>query len=206
MDFLISESQLRTILMEQDKSKMTDYMKQLHSFTSNLVNRVNKVYGINLKMLSTWGASVGGLVMPLDRFIRTGQFNLDDDQRMLVLAGVAFMIFFEGKRGIGKILEKIKEEGIEDTFKIILNKAKELKSSFLDFLASINIVKSTLMDTVAYSFLIPIITDIYSIAIKSSNIRESVILIVERLLASGFVILSSEALSSIIGKIIKKFR
>lgn len=40
--------------MEQDKSKMTDYMKQLYSFTNNLVNRAGKTYGINLKMLLTW--------------------------------------------------------------------------------------------------------------------------------------------------------
>lgn len=206
MDFLISESQLRIILMEQDKSKMTDYMRQLYSFTSNLVNRTSKVYGINLKMLLTWGASVGGLVMPLDRFIRTGEFNLDDDQRMLVLAGIAFMIFFEGRRGVGKILEKIKEEGIEDTFSVVLNKAKELKSSFLDFLVSANIVKGTLMETIAYSFLIPIITDIQSIAVQSSNVRESIILIVERLLASGFILLSAEALTSVISKIVKKLR
>ena len=206
MDFLISESQLRIILMEQDKSKMTDYMRQLYSFTSNLVNRTSKVYGINLKMLLTWGASVGGLVMPLDRFIRTGEFNLDDDQRMLVLAGIAFMIFFEGRRGVGKILEKIKEEGIEDAFSVVLNKAKELKSSFLDFLVSANIVKGTLMETIAYSFLIPIITDIHSIAVQSSNVRESIILIVERLLASGFILLSAEALTSVISKIVKKLR
>ena len=51
MDFLINESQLRTILMEQDKSKMTGYMKKLHSFTTNIVNRVSKSYGLNLKML-----------------------------------------------------------------------------------------------------------------------------------------------------------
>ena len=192
--------------MEQDKSKMTDYMRQLYSFTSNLVNRTSKVYGINLKMLLTWGASVGGLVMPLDRFIRTGEFNLDDDQRMLVLAGIAFMIFFEGRRGVGKILEKIKEEGIEDAFSVVLNKAKELKSSFLDFLVSANIVKGTLMETIAYSFLIPIITDIHSIAVQSSNVRESIILIVERLLASGFILLSAEALTSVISKIVKKLR
>ena len=60
MEFLINESQLKKILMEQDESRMTDHMKQLYSFTSNLVSRVFKKYHINAKMLLTWGTSVGG--------------------------------------------------------------------------------------------------------------------------------------------------
>ena len=65
MDFLINESQLRIILQEQDKSNMSDNMKELYSFTSNLIGRAKKNYGLNLQLLLTWGASVGGLVMPL---------------------------------------------------------------------------------------------------------------------------------------------
>ena len=46
MDFLINESQLRTILQEQDESRMTEYMKTMYSFTKNLTNRVSKVYTV----------------------------------------------------------------------------------------------------------------------------------------------------------------
>ena len=206
MEFLISESQLRTILMEQDESRMTNYMKRLHSFTNNLVGRVFKKYGIKAKMLLTWGTSVGGFLLPLDHFIKTGDFNIDEDQRNLILTGIAFIIFFENKRGIGTILKKIKEEGLEDTFKIILNKASDLKSAFVDFLSSANIKVGTLMDTISYSFLIPIITDIQSIITRTSNLKEASIIIAERLVASGVVLLSAEMLSKIIKKIITKIK
>ncbi len=63
---------------------MTDYMKELHSFTTEVVNRVMKKYEINLKMLMTWGTAVGGLLMPLDVFLKTGQFDMSDSQRYLV--------------------------------------------------------------------------------------------------------------------------
>ena len=62
MDFLIKESQLRLILQEQDQSKMGDYMKEMYSYTSNLVDRAKSIYGLNLKLLLTWGASVGGFL------------------------------------------------------------------------------------------------------------------------------------------------
>jgi hypothetical protein len=206
MDFLINESQLRLILQEQDESKMNDYMKTMYSFTKNLVNRVSKVYGLNLKMLLTWGTSVGGMVMPLDQFIRGGEFDLTDDQRYLVLVGITFILFFENKKGLVKILEKIKEEGLENAFKIGLEKAKDLKLSFKGFLSSLNVTVSSFMDTVAYSFLIPIILDIQHVADRTSNPKESALLIAERLVSSGVVVVGAQALSQIIKKIIERIK
>ena len=206
MDFLINESQLRTILMEQDKSKLSGYMKKLHSFTNNIVNRVSKSYGLNLKMLMTWGTSVGGMVMPLDNYLRTGNFDLTDDQRYLVLAGIAFIMFYENKRGLTKILEKIKEEGLEDAFKSGLEKANDLKDSFKSFLSSINVTVGSFLDTVAYSFLIPIILDIQSVASGSTDLKEASIMITERLIASGVVVVSAKVLASVIKKILERIK
>ena len=206
MDFLINESQLRIILQEQDESKMTEYMKTMYSFTKNIANRVSKVYSLNVKMLLTWGTAVGGLVMPLDKFIRDGNFELTDDQRYLVLAGIAFITFYENNAGLVKILKKIKEEGLEDVFRSVLEKSKDLKSSFKGFLRSLNITVSTFMDTVAYSFLIPIIIDIQHIAYNTSNPKESAILIAERLVASGVVVIGAQVLSQVIKKIIEKVK
>jgi hypothetical protein len=206
MDFLISESQLRTILMEEDNSKLSNNMKQLNTFTNDIVNKVIKNYGLNVKMLLTWGTSVGGLVMPLDNFIRNNNFDLTDNQRALVLIGVAFAVFFENKRGFTSILKKIKEEGLEETFLEVVSKGKELKNSFLRFLDSCRITSGAVLDTVAYSFLIPIIADIYSLSTNTSNVNETALLIAERLIASGAVILSKELLSAGLKKIVRKFK
>jgi hypothetical protein len=206
MEFLITESQLKTILTEQDKSKMTNDMKEQYSFTENLVNRVKAIYGINLRMLLTWGTSVGGLMIPLDEFIKTGDFNLTEEQGILILAAVASMLFFENKRGVSKLIEKIKEEGVLPQFEQILSKGQELKSAFVGFLSSINITIGSLMEVAAYSFLIPIIFDITAIAESSTNLRQSSLQIVERLLASGVIGLSGQALTVTIRKILKKLK
>jgi hypothetical protein len=206
MEFLITEAQLKTILTEQDKSKMTNDMKELYSFTENLVNRVKAIYGINLRMLLTWGTSVGGLIAPLDEFIKTGNFNLTEEQGILILAAVASMLFFENKRGVSKLIEKIKEEGVLPQFEQILSKGHEIKSAFVGFLSSINITIGSLMEVAAYSFLIPIIFDITAIAESSTNLRQSSLQIVERLLASGVIGLSGQALTVTIRKILKKLK
>jgi len=206
MEFLITESQLKIILEEQGKSKLSDNMKTLYSFTNNLVNRVGKVYGINLKMLLMWGTSVGGMVMPLDNYIRNGVLELTDDQRYLILAGVIFILYFEGKRGISKILETIKKENLEDEFEQVLNKATKLKESFNGFMDTIRGTSAVFAETIAYSFLIPIIIDIMEAAHQKTDIKEASILIAERLLASGVVLMARESLITLIRRIMKKFQ
>ena len=160
MDFIINENQLRAILREQDESKMTNYMKRLYSFTKEVVNRVGKKYDLNVKMFLTWGTSVGGLILPLDNFIRNGSFNITDDQRYLILAGIASILFFNNKKTTKELIKKINEEGLKDTFNNVLRKAEELEESFIGFLNGLKISVGTFLDTVAYAFLIPIITDI----------------------------------------------
>lgn len=206
MDFLINESQLRTILQEQDQSKMSNYMKELYSFTSNLVNRAKKTYGLNLKLLLTWGASVGGLVMPLDNFIKTGRFDLTDEQATLILIGVACTYFYDNVKTLKSILTKIKEEGLEDTFKEVLIKSRNLRDSFFNFMKSANVVLGSTLELVTYSFLIPIITDIQSAIIEGSDIQTTAMTISKRLVASGVVLIGQIALTETIKKILKKFQ
>jgi hypothetical protein len=206
MDFLINEQQLRIILQEQDKSKMTDYMKELYSFTTDVVNKVAKKYELNLKMLITWGTAVGGLLMPLDRFLMSGNFEISDSERFLVLAGIAAIIFLENKRVISKILKKIKDEGLEEIFNFSLDKALELKNTFFEFLNSLNLSIATFVDIMAYSFLLPILTDIHSVAIDVTDVNEAAMMISKRLLASGVVAGGGTLLNSIIKKLIKRFK
>ena len=206
MDFIINENQLRAILREQDESKMTNYMKRLYSFTKEVVNRVSKKYDLNVKMFLTWGTSVGGLILPLDNFIRNGSFNVTDDQRYLILAGIASILFFNNKKTTKELIKKIDEEGLKNTFNIVLKKSEELEEAFVGFLNGIKISVGTFLDTVAYAFLIPIITDIQHYISNSSDPRETGKIILERLVASCLVVMGAETLSAFITKLIRKFK
>ena len=205
MDFLINESQLRLILQEQDQSKMSDYMKEMYSYTSNLVDRAKSIYGLNLKLLLTWGASVGGFVLPLDKFIRTGRFELNEAEQTLILVGVACSVFYDNSRALKLIYKKIKEQGLGDTFKEVLIKSKNLKNSFSRFLSSANVTISSSLDLIAYSFLIPIITDILNGAMNGGDVTTIAKTIAKRLVASGVIIVSQAVLTDTIKKLVKKF-
>jgi hypothetical protein len=206
MDLLISESQYKLILLESSYSNLTQSVKELKDFGNKVVRIALKKFGLNLRLLSTWGASVGGLVMPLDNFIRTGEFNLTDEQSYLILAGVTAFLFFETRRQKIGIFAKIKKEGLENEFNRVLEVGGRLKSAFVGFLNSLNITISSVMELAAYSFLIPIITDIIDYLEPSSDIIEISKLISKRLIAAGGVIISSEMLFKVIQKILRRFK
>jgi hypothetical protein len=206
MEFLITESQLKTILTEQESSQLGDYMKQLNLFTKSIVNRAYKVYGFNLRMLSIWGTAVGGLMLPLDQWIRSGNFNITEDQRVLILVAIGSILFFETKRPISNALKIIKEEGLIDVFNEGLRKGSELKQAFVGFMNSVKISISSFLDILSYSFLIPIILDIQSLVEGVSDPKQAAIMIAQRLAASGVVVISSQVLSRAIKKIIDRIK
>jgi hypothetical protein len=81
-----------------------------------------------------------------------------------------------------------------------------LKVAFADFLKEAKITAAGFLEIVAYSFLIPIITDIQNVINKTTTISEAATLIAERLVASGVVVVSSQVLVSVLKKIIKKLK
>ena len=206
MEFLITESQLRLLLQEEEKSQLGLYVKNMYAFTKQMLNKVFKSYGINLRMLLTWGTSVGGLVLPLDQYLRTQHMELTEEQRMLVLVGIIFALFFETKRPFTKIMSLIKENGLENIFQDGLQKGTQLRDAFTNFLSSANTGVGTFLEAIAYSFLIPIITDVQSVLGQTEDIETAAILISERLLAAGVILIGRQTLIDVVQNVLKKLK
>jgi hypothetical protein len=103
-------------------------------------------------------------------------------------------------------LSKIKEEGLEEVFDATLLKAYQLKDAFTTFLRSTRVITSQVLEIVSYAFLIPIIGDIQELASSSSDVRQTALIIAERLAASGVVLLSKEILFLMFKKLIKRLQ
>jgi len=204
MNYIITEHQMKIITEGVTSNKFSENMKRLYSFSTRMISKVEKKYGINLRLLSTWGPAVGGLVMPLDNFIKTRNFNFTEQQTALVLAGIAATLFLDNKSVLTKILNKIKEEGIIDGFKEVLGYGKELKKVFVRFMESLSTSINSVSEILSYSFLIPIIGDIQNMLGKNPDIMESSKLIGERLLSSGVVIVGAVTLIEVINKILRR--
>ena len=205
MDFLITETQLKTILNEEKSSKIINSLKYLNSFTKELIIKAKKDWDIDFKFLTTFGTAIGGFAAPLNHFIRTGDFELTDSQITLILIGIVALYYYNNKSALMKIIQIIKSEGIEKEFNRVLLKSKELKKSFVKFMTRINKTMSDTFSIMKFAFLIPIISDdIMETLIGSSDVKTATTLIVKRLLAYGAITLSSEVLSNVIEGILKR--
>ena len=206
MNFLITEGQLKILMNEGYKSFFAENMRILNAFTNNLINKVRKKFALNLKLLSTWGTSVGGLVMPLDEYIRTNEFKVDENQAALILLGVVAIIYFDNKSLFEKIYTKIKEEGLEQIFLKVYTKGLKLREAFLGFLNSLQLSITSISELISYSFLIPIILDIQNLVRGSGDFEKTAENITERIVASGLVLVSTEILNEVIRKISKRIK
>lgn len=206
MNFLITEGQLKVLMNEGYKSFFAENMRILNAFTNSLINKVKRKFALNLKLLSTWGTSVGGLVLPLDEYIRTSEFKVDENQAALILLGVVSIIYFDNKSLFEKIYSKIKEEGLEQIFLKVYTKGLKLREAFLGFLNSLQLSITSISELISYSFLIPIILDIQNLVRSSGDFEKTAENITERIVASGFVLVGSEVLSEVIKKISKRIK
>lgn len=206
MNYLISESQLSLFVESENKISITDNLNRLYSFTKSLVDNTKKNFGINLTLLLTWGSSVGGLVLPLDNFIRTGNFDLTEQQITLILIGCVASLILNNKELEKEVFQRCKEEGILKILKEVLIKGKILKVSFQKFMDSLNFSIKDMSTFMSYAFLIPIINDIQMMVQDNSDINSIIVTIIKRIIASGVVTLSSDALIEIIKKIVSRVK
>jgi hypothetical protein len=206
MNFLITEGQLKILMNEGYKSFFAENMRILNAFTNSLINKVKRKFALNLKLLSTWGTSVGGLVLPLDEYIRTNEFKVDENQAALILLGVVSIIYFDNKSLFEKIYSKIKEEGLEQIFLKVYTKGLKLREAFLGFLNSLQLSITSISELISYSFLIPIILDIQNLVRSSGDFEKTAENITERIVASGLVLVSAEILNEVLRKISKRIK
>jgi hypothetical protein len=206
MDFLINESQLNYLVESENTEKFTRNMKQLNSFTVNLINKAKRIFGLNFKFLVTWGPVIGGFVGPLDKYIRDNYLEFSEDSIILITLGIACTYFYQNKKETKKLYEQIEKEGLVSFFEEMLLKSKQLKDSFVSFMESLNLTLGTTVEMIHYSFLIPIINDLQQVAHGATSIANTSKIIVERLLTSGVVLVAGQILIDVISKILKRFK
>lgn len=203
---LINERQKNLILLESsDETKILGVIKDGYNLVSDVLTKTSEQIGVNLKFLITWGATIGGLVGPVNDFIRDKHHNLTDIEISLLLTGIIVTYFTDNKTTIKKVYDKINEEGLSKVFKQCLKKSEELKQTFIDFISGLNLTVHNISNILSYTFILPIIPMIYEMVktgqIDPSNSQE----LTKRLLSFGLITLSSITVKQLIDKIITRF-
>jgi hypothetical protein len=204
MKIIISESQYKKILSEERQSEVSDKLESLKSFFKKVSDETKNQVGLDLNFLTTWGVTIAGFVKPVSDFIE-GKFpEMTSTDLSLISTGIILTYYHSNKEMLGKVLNKIKEKELVFEFDSALRVADKLKNVFLRFFESLAIPTAKISNMLAYTFLIPILPELYEVAQSGTSIdvKETI----ERSLAFLVVSTGGNLAKRLIIEIVKRFK
>lgn len=203
---LINETQKRNLLIESSSDEFIGIIKKNYELVKKILNISSKQLKTDLQFLITWGASIGGMVGPINDFVR-GQFpELNDIQISLILTGVISTYYMDNKSLLEKIYNKLTEEGVFKIFLKVIKKSDQLRDSFLDFINSLGITFHKFTNMMSYTFIIPVIPMIYSLSMGNVNTEEDIQQIIIRITSFGLITISGVLIKELVIKMVKRFK
>ena len=206
MKIAVTEHQKKFIITESISEEFNSIIERGYNFTKEILEKSAEQIGINIQFAITWGASIGGMVGPLNDFIKNTESEMSDIEISLLLTGIIASYYVDNKEYVKKILTKIKEKGLSEDFLRVFKKSQELKNAFFDFIESLNITLHKVTNIMSYTFIIPIIPMLYDMATSSNLDGEQISEIAKRLASFGVLTVSGILVRELINKIIKRFK
>jgi hypothetical protein len=205
MKVVITENQNKLLLTEGLSERILKSYESMVEFTNKVLKETKDVTGVDFGFLMSWGATLGGLMMPVSKFIEGEYPELTSVDLSLLVTGVMVTFYSGNKKALNKILSEIKQRGLVDVFDKMLITTTNLKDTFLSFIGSLNITMSKISNMLAYTFLIPILPQLYEMANMGFD-QTTVNQIIKRLLSYGTIIGSSIVVREIIKKVVNRFK
>ena len=202
---VINESQKKVLITESIADELIGVLKTNYDTVKKIIEETSDEFLGHFNILISWGATIGGLIEPLSRFIKGNFSGLSDTELNIILMGVIAIYFQNNKSKVKEIISIIEKRGLKEPFKEALRKSEEFKKAFIDFMESLNLHLFKVTNLMSYAFLAPILFYLAEYAasgeIDSATVKE----ITNRLIASGLLTVSSVGLKNSISQILKRF-
>lgn len=190
--------------MENINSEIEKRFQEMKKFTKNIISEAKKQIGLDLSFLLTWGSTLGGLIGPVSEYIKGKYPDLSSTNIALLCTGAILTYFTSNKEGLNKVLSKIKEKSLIEEFDSMLEKTGELKDVFISFIESFAVPVNKLSNMLAYSFLIPILPELYEMAQGYSDTE--ILELFKRIFYFVGVSVSGIFLKNLLLSIVKRFK
>ena len=188
----------KSLLKESVQDKLTQDLMILYSDSKKILNDFDKIWDLNLKLLSTWGAALGGIMLPMKKWIEEKFPQLSYKQVILVLMGSIVGFYYDNEYFITNILRKIKKEGLLDQFKQSVIMAQRLNNSLNTLLDEMQFYGDDFVDYLSFAFVLPMMEDL-----KNSITSDNLEIISDRMVSSGFILISKLKLNFFLRKLLE---
>jgi len=158
MRFILTEKQYKLFLLENKNSLIINELKKSNKFFDKILKYSVENFNIDLSEINSYQPSICGFLIPIINFLKKKNPKLTNEQIMLLFLTCTLIYFTDKKKDLNKLLIEIKNQNLIKVFDEMLTYSEKLKSSFLNFLDSLNIQFYDLSIMIGYGFLIPIIS------------------------------------------------
>lgn len=203
MKVLITEEQYQVLLNEKIGEQVTSKLKRLDDLLKKIIRDVKQQFGVSTKFALTYGAGIGALMEPVEKYLN-GEFSGLESWQVssLVIAAIS-IVYFEGKE-YQKLKKDIEQQGLGDELKGAVSKTEQLKDKFSSMLNVIGISVYRGADILAYTFLLPILGMIINVANTFGFDSVEMATLSSSLIHSGLITVSSVVFRDVIQKIASK--
>ena len=205
MDIIISESQKNRLIIESKSQEIPHKIKRAKGFANKVLSEVRNQLSHDLKFIMTWGSSIGGVMHPLNEFIKGEYPELNQFDVSLIIVGAVSIVYFNSEEVFKEVKEKLKNKGALEALKSATKKSLELKETFVKFLNSLNLSLHQMTNIISYAFIIPILPSIYEMATSTEVSTGQIETVIKRIISSISVALSGVLVKELITKLIKRF-
>ncbi len=147
-------------LKESVQDNLAQDLMSLYLDSKSIVNDFDKTWDLNLKLLFTWGAALGGVMIPMKNWIEQKYPELSYEQVILVLMGSIISFFYDNEYFISDIVKKIKKEGLMEEFKQSTIVSQKLINSLTNLLNKMNFFGNDNVDYLSFAYVLPMLEDL----------------------------------------------
>jgi uncharacterized membrane protein YqgA involved in biofilm formation len=186
------------IVENEVRNNLKNELQSIYSQTKDILNDLNEIWNINLKLLTSWGAALGGIMLPVKSWIEKEYPELSYEEVILVLAGAIVGVYYDNETTINNIVRKIKSKNLFEEFKQSFKISKLLSKSLTNLLNDFGIYGNENSDMIGLAFILPLLDDLKSI-VNQGNIKQ----IANEIINSGVILTSSSQLKFFLTKLSK---
>jgi hypothetical protein len=147
-------------LKESVQDSLVQDLMSLYLDSKKILNDFDETWDLNLKLLSTWGAALGGILLPMKSWIEQKYPDLSYEQVILVLMGSIISFFYDNEYFINVIVKKIKKEGLMEEFKQSTIVSQKLINSLTNLLNKMNFFGNDNVDYLSFAYVLPMLKDL----------------------------------------------
>jgi uncharacterized membrane protein YqgA involved in biofilm formation len=186
------------IVENEVRNNLKNELQSIYSQTKDILNDLDEIWDINLKLLTSWGAALGGIMLPVKSWIEKEYPELSYEEVILVLAGAIVGVYYDNETTINNIVRKIKSKNLFGEFKQSFKISKLLSKSLTNLLNDFGIYGNENSDMIGLAFILPLLDDLKSI-VNQGNIKQ----IANEIINSGVILTSNSQLKFFLTKLSK---